>query len=717
MKYTTLRYIQRFFVFIVLVSGTVSAYADAHDYDIDVGWIRRFPSLEYTWGSSQPDVDGWPTNGQTVTWRAFIKNWHTQSFQNVSFTWYFDNIPVSTGSVTLAPGSHTPLDYQWQWTFDRHKLALTIDSDNAINEYTETNNSVSVFTDAISVGFWVEQSVYDYFHAYQKDLGDGANSWEDWAQRHVSRWNRMFETAVYGSDTPNGVLDRIRLDNITVVQDGELPLNWGLPTNSPDRTNRTVDLQWGFVSSQLNSDFYANHTTRSDSNPFYFEGSLLHELGHARYLIDGYGFNVHDTPESPRIGIELDDVNIVDTAYMPRLSPWYDTVHKAEPQLYGLMGGNYTFIDRYSAMALNLISGRRAILGNYNSPGNIGVYKNDLPANNIITILDQNGRPVPVATVSVYQARNAPEWYGKRYTNFPDVVFTTDASGKVNVGRCPFDTDGTVDHTYGIANGVCIFQVEKDSKIGFAFLEVTRFNMEYWRGNTQSASYTMDVRMISRNLVLDDVQPPNGYSTIDGAADMNMLIGGTGLRGVSVNTLPASSSHGLYHLTYMLPQGGTILEIYSRNHTGILRENIVYYRGNPHSIPPTADPGALAYPEPGSEIEESGVLLWEPVLLTDHIGSTNLLISKISVVLSNTLEEVAMAGVNIPNPRGHLEWTPPQELINPTNSYYLSFDLLGSYGTATSITFTNNPFQVVPEPGVIMAILPLIVIIRRFTTV
>ena len=87
MNCTTLKYIQRFFVFIILVSGALSVYADAHDYDIDVGWIRRFPSLEYTWGSSQPEVDGWPTNGQTVTWSAYIKNWHTQALQNVSFTW------------------------------------------------------------------------------------------------------------------------------------------------------------------------------------------------------------------------------------------------------------------------------------------------------------------------------------------------------------------------------------------------------------------------------------------------------------------------------------------------------------------------------------------------------------------------------------------------------------------------------------------------------
>ena len=102
-------------------------------------------------------------------------------------------------------------------------------------------------------------------------------------------------------------------------------------------------------------------------------------------------------------------------------------------------------------------------------------------------------------------------------------------------------------------------------------------------------------------------------------------------------------------------------------------------------------------------------------MLTDHIGGTNLLISKISVVLSNNLEEVAVAGVNIPNPWGRFEWTPPQELVSQTNIYCLSFDLLGSYGTTTSITFSGNPFRVIPEPGFfIIVLLPLILITRYF---
>jgi len=86
----------------------------------------------------------------------------------------------------------------------------------------EGNNEITVFTDAISVGFYVEQGVYDYFHEHQKKLGVGSNSFEDWAHRQVSIWNNMLEDAVF-PDVPNGVLDRIRLDKITIGLSYRLP--------------------------------------------------------------------------------------------------------------------------------------------------------------------------------------------------------------------------------------------------------------------------------------------------------------------------------------------------------------------------------------------------------------------------------------------------------------------------------------------------------------
>jgi hypothetical protein len=275
---------------------------EAHDFS--VAWIQRLPVMDWVQGSEHPDVDGWPAPGSQVTWRARIKNWRPSEWQSVGWRCLLDGAEIAQGTVNLAAGGYTDVDIPWTWTFDRHVLRFEIDPADEIEEFSEANNAVETWTDAITVAFWVEQSVYNYFHQYQKDLGIGSNGWEDWAQRQVAHWNEMFAEAKNQIDAPDGVLDRIRLDKITVVPDGALPLNGGLPTNNPDNSDHTTDLVWGFPKTVLNQ--YTNHTDAVWTNPFYYEGSLLHELGHARYLVDVYGFNVTDREDKRRVLITLD---------------------------------------------------------------------------------------------------------------------------------------------------------------------------------------------------------------------------------------------------------------------------------------------------------------------------------------------------------------------------------------------------------------------------
>lgn len=462
--------------------------------DLDVGWISRLPRLPYVWNSEHPEREGWPKEGEAVVWRAHVKNWSGMALNAVPYRWYLDGEVVASGTIALGPGEYVTVDLPWTWTFERHRLTFEVDPTNAVAEEEERNNQLTVFTDAITVGFCVEQTVYDYFHEYQRELGVGSNSWEDWAQRHVSRWNRMFAEAVY-PESPEGVLDRIRIDTIAVVPDGALPLAGGLPTNHPNRRDFTVDLQWGFPASLVREGFYSDHVHASETNPFYFEGSLLHELGHARYLIDLYGFNVHEDGTGSTVGIREEGQLVAGTAYMPIVS---GAVHWTPYR--GLMNGQYTFVDRYSAAALNLIAGHRATLGNYNAPGNIGVFLQDLPPENVLHLKDQRGRPLHGARVEIYQALGKPgEWYGKFYDDEPELVLYADSTGAVDVGRCPFSSDGHIVHTYGWSNGVAVLRVEQAGRVGYGFLEVTDFNLAYWRGDSIRAEYELTINMLERS--------------------------------------------------------------------------------------------------------------------------------------------------------------------------------------------------------------------------
>lgn len=488
-----------YIVYAVNSSGIKSSHsAEANEdpapgTDLTVGFIARLPRIDYIWGSPNPAVEGWPAVDDTVIWQINIRNWAEDDYSAVHYKWLLDGVDVDSGTVPMFAQSDTTVDFPWVWTFDRHELKFIIDPDDLIQEEEEQNNEQSIYTNAISVGFYVEQSVYDYFHQYQKYLNVHSNCWEDWAQRHVKIWNQMFAGAIF-PETPDGVLDRIRIDDIHIVPDDALPLAGGLATNTPNLDDRTVDLQWGFPAVLLNGGFYSNHTSPNMNNPFYFEGSLMHELGHARYLIDVYGFDVNDDGTGNSVAIKENGQLIVGTPYMPMVGGGvYHT------PIHGLMNGQYTYVDHYSAVAMNLIAGHRATYGNYNAPNNIGVFMQDLPLENILTIKNESGEPLQDASIEIYQAEGlAGVWYGKYYDDIPDIIeLQTDSLGRVAVGRCPFDDDGTIEHDYGRSNVMAIIRVEKDGLIGYTFLEASSFNFEYWRGNTQIGNEEINVHLIN----------------------------------------------------------------------------------------------------------------------------------------------------------------------------------------------------------------------------
>lgn len=474
------------FAVLVLFLLPLPAAAD----DLTVAWISRQPEIEYVWGSVNPAVEGWPAAGSTVTWRAHVRSW-SDAPRVVSYQWTVDGIPTSRGSVSIAPDAITTLDLPWTWTFARHRIGFAIDTTNAMAEESEVNNALTVFSDALSVGFWVEQSFYDYFRANQHRLGIGSTSFEDWAQRTMSYFNDMAALAVY-PETPNGVLDRIRLQKIVVVPDGALPLN-GLPDDAspgatggthPDKDDRTVDLMWGFRTTTLTR--YDNKFEPVPSNDFYVGYAALHEMGHARYLVDIYAWNVmHRRSSEFQIEIREHGQSIVGT-YIP------ESGFRTPEQ--GLMNEHYTFIDRYSAITLNQIAGRRAVMGNYNEPRNFASFLNDLPAQNRLTILDENGQLMPNADVwFYYSVANGAAWYSTHYNNEPDLKLRTDAFGQLLVGRSPFAADGQVVHTFGMTNGVAIVRVATAEKVRYGFLESRLFNLAYWRGFTDFADHDLIV--------------------------------------------------------------------------------------------------------------------------------------------------------------------------------------------------------------------------------
>jgi hypothetical protein len=502
------------------VATVASALATTND--LTVAYIQRLPVMNWVDNSTHPTTDGWPSVGQNVTWRGFVKNFSSTARNNVQYKWFFDGVQVASGTFNVAANGTASIDLVRAWDFNRHALKLAIDTNSAVAEEEEQNNDLTVTTNAISLGLWVEQTVYNYFLAHQRELtGAHSTSWENWAQRQVARWNDvLFAGAIY-PDTPSGVLDRIRLDKIVVVANGALPLNGGLPTNDPDLNDHSVDLEWGFPATlvtQPEGNFYGNTSSVALDNPFYYEQSLIHELGHARYLVDNYGFNVHQDPSGTgRDGIPLSEngANIVGTPFLPMVGS--DAVYFTHQR--GLMNGDYDFMDLYGARALNLIKGWRATQGNVNAPGNIGVFLNDLPAQNRITLVDAaNGSALAGARVRIYQSTGNGVFYGKNFGTTPSQTLTADASGQILVGRNPFSSSNL---TWLHESTDMLLRVEHQNRVRYQFMEASDFNLEFWRGHTSLGTYTLPVAFLPGGVVTSNpilgFENTSSWSTTAGA--------------------------------------------------------------------------------------------------------------------------------------------------------------------------------------------------------
>ena len=73
-------------------------------------------------------------------------------------------------------------DLPWTWKFERHGVGVVLDPNDVLEEESEFNNTLEVFTDALSVGFWAEESLYNFFRAELHTTSSTRNSLEDHLQ-------------------------------------------------------------------------------------------------------------------------------------------------------------------------------------------------------------------------------------------------------------------------------------------------------------------------------------------------------------------------------------------------------------------------------------------------------------------------------------------------------------------------------------------------------
>ncbi|OQX72237.1 MAG: hypothetical protein B6D61_14510, partial [Bacteroidetes bacterium 4484_249] len=118
---------------------------------------------------------------------------------------------------------------------------------------------------------------------------------------------------------------------------------------------------------------------------------------------------------------------------------------------------------------------------------------------------------------------------------------------------------------------------------------------------------------------------------------------------------------------------------------------------SPFSVPRIAS-DALIFPADGSELVEDDFtdIIWNVGKITDTIDSTNLTITKISLLDANSSNKVANITNNVSNLIGEMFWLIPADLADLGGSYVLKFEVVNSSSITNSRIFTDSEFAIIP---------------------
>jgi hypothetical protein len=462
--------------------------------DLDVTYINRAPlyqayCVQYPWDvPNQPGIPflcpgtehdrRWPEPGENVTFTAHVINKGTVASPAFGYTWAIDGVGVGGGVLpALAPGAEATAALQWPWPHDlspdgqralgEHSIRFTVDPANAIAESYETNNSLEDRTNAMSFSIYLRPDMYA---AYNVPV-DARWPWsaEDWLQKQIATMNANFAAAVYPV-TPQGASLRVRINHIGVA-----------PTNpGPDGQH---DGGW-WIQDEVRCEGCGYYDIETD-----IDWGLIHELSHQVSIIDLYAIGVC----AANVFVEAQDGMPANVG-----ADWANG---------GLMGGGdispYTDHTRYAS---HTAAGASTYTGYRN--GYYGSYLFDIPLNNSLRILDNQGNPASDVQVALYQRTGPWDWTGHLGVDgIPEISGVTDGDGllalpnrSANGGTITANGHVLHDNPFGVVDiignqGLFLIQLVRDGHEEFHWLDITEFNLAYWMGDVLSHTFTISSRV------------------------------------------------------------------------------------------------------------------------------------------------------------------------------------------------------------------------------
>jgi hypothetical protein len=458
--------------------------------DLDVTFISRSPlcnayCVEYLYDAPNqpgrpilcPGTENdrrWPEPGEVVTFTAHIVNKGTLASPAFGYAWHIDGTEVASGSLSaLAPAAELTVTLQWPWphglspdgqrALGEHTVRFTVDPADTITETYETNNSLEDRTDAMSFSIYLTPEMHE---AYNTPVDPKyPYSAEDWIQKQIAAMNASFANSVYPV-TSQGAALRVRINTIGITPtdpgaDGEHDGGWfvrdDVRCEDCGYYDPAIDVDWG----------------------------LVHELSHQVSLIDLYA-----------IGVYAANVFVLGQDGMPaNVGFGWDNG--------GLMGGGdispHTEHHLYSSHS----AGGASTFAGYRN-GYYGSYLFDIPLRNYLRVLDSQGNPASGVGVALYQRTGPWDWTGHLgVDSTPEISGTTDASGvlalpnrSANGGTVTANGHVLHDNPFGVVDiignqGLFLTQLVRDGHEEFHWLDITQFNLAYWKGDVVSHTFTI----------------------------------------------------------------------------------------------------------------------------------------------------------------------------------------------------------------------------------
>jgi cytochrome b involved in lipid metabolism len=426
----------------------------------------------------------WPAEGEEVTFTAHVKNVGKDTPSGpFNYTIYINEEKASSGVYEgkdkkgLPPGEETTFSTKWKWHADhaRHDdqtVTVNVEPvDTNAREVTKNNNQFTDYIEALNLGYYFDEKSFASFSRYQNGLGSYAP--EDWAQWEWNIWNEtVMAKSRYAGLAPDGCLERVRIQRISVHPNGKLQGGNHIPDGKSDFR---YDGEWGTDNAP---EGYSAGSTKV------MEHGLIHECTHQICAIDNYWSNMdgsNEKGEGGKVHFKLDN-----GLYLTR-SYWdWDG---------GMMGGGHTrpspdeppyggdFLSSITCGGLNSDLGYRR--------GFFGDYTYDLPEKLTIVAQDWAGKPIPNAEVTVFQSAA-----GSLTEQYPVVSGKTNEKGEIVVPPQPIMEDAPVTIATGHTirpnpwgrvnvvggNMVFLIRVKADGQTSYRFLKSLEANVAYWSG-------------------------------------------------------------------------------------------------------------------------------------------------------------------------------------------------------------------------------------------